>query len=135
MIGLTSVTFRKLSCGEIIRMAQESGAQCIEWGGDIHVTNVETAMEVREQCAQAGLKVRSFGSYYRVGSGETERFRRCRAERVCIRPPPYRRNPRLAWRAGQRKNLRGGACRPGGGGAAAFIDRFGIRRYHCFGIS
>lgn len=76
MIGLTSVTFRKLSCGEIIRMAQESGAQCIEWGGDIHVTNVETAMEVREQCAQAGLKARSFGSYYRVGSGETERFRR-----------------------------------------------------------
>lgn len=75
MIGLTSVTFRQLRCEKIIRLAQESGASCIEWGGDIHVTNAEVAGRVREQCAQAGLKVRSYGSYYRVGSGETERFR------------------------------------------------------------
>ena len=29
MIGLTSITFRKLTCEEIIRLAQESRAECI----------------------------------------------------------------------------------------------------------
>lgn len=76
MIGLTSVTFRKLSRGEIIRLAQESGAQCIEWGGDVHVTDLETARAARESCAQAGIRTRSYGSYYRLGSGQTEQFQR-----------------------------------------------------------
>lgn len=76
MIGLTSVTFRKLSCKEIIRLAQESGAQCIEWGGDVHVTDLETARAAREGCAQAGIQARSYGSYYRLGGGEAGQFQR-----------------------------------------------------------
>lgn len=76
MIGLTSVTFRRLSRGEIIRLARESGAQCIEWGGDVHVTDLETARAAREGCAQAGLQTRSYGSYYKLGSGETDQFQR-----------------------------------------------------------
>ena len=56
MIGLTSVTFRKLTCEEIIRLAQESGAECIEWGGDVHVTDEKTAREARRGCEQAGLQ-------------------------------------------------------------------------------
>lgn len=47
MIGLTSITFRKLTCEEIIRLAQESRAECIEWGGDVHVTDEKTAQEAR----------------------------------------------------------------------------------------
>lgn len=75
MIGLTSVTFRKLTCEEIIRLAQESEAQCIEWGGDVHVTDVKTAREVRQGCARAGIQTRSYGSYYKIGSGRLDRFR------------------------------------------------------------
>ena len=76
MIGLTSVTFRKLTCEEIIRLAQESGAECIEWGGDVHVTDEKTAREARRGCEQAGLQTRSYGSYYKIGSGQLDAFQK-----------------------------------------------------------
>lgn len=68
--GLVSVTFRQLTPQQIISLVVESGLDAIEWGGDIHVPpgNVKTANEVRELTAAAGLKVASYGSYYRVGS-------------------------------------------------------------------
>jgi len=66
-MGLTSVTFRKLSPFEIIALAKESGIRGIEWGGDIHVPpgDLERAREIREKTEAAGLTVCSFGSYYR----------------------------------------------------------------------
>ena len=76
MIGLTSVTFRKLTCEEIIRLAQESGAECIEWGGDVHVTDEKTAQEARRGCEQAGIQTRSYGSYYKIGSGQLDAFQK-----------------------------------------------------------
>ena len=75
MVGLTSVTFRKLTCEEIIRLAQESGAECIEWGGDVHVTDEKTARKVRQGCVQAGIQTRSYGSYYTIGSEQLDVFR------------------------------------------------------------
>lgn len=75
MVGLTSVTFRKLTCEEIIRLAQESGAECIEWGGDVHVTDEKTARKVRQGCEQAGIQTRSYGSYYTIGSEQLDVFR------------------------------------------------------------
>jgi len=66
-LGLTSVTFRKLSPSEIITLTKKSGLDGIEWGGDIHVPpgDLERAREVREETEAAGLTVCSYGSYYR----------------------------------------------------------------------
>jgi 3-dehydroshikimate dehydratase len=67
--GLCSISYRKLSVDEIIDMVKKSGLQSIEWGGDVHVPhgNVKLAKEVREKTLAAGLKIGSYGSYYRTG--------------------------------------------------------------------
>lgn len=69
MIGLTSVTFRKLPAERIISLCAEAALQTIEWGGDIHVLpgDTERAAEIAQKTQDAGLKVSSYGSYYRVG--------------------------------------------------------------------
>ena len=70
MTGLTSISFRKLSVEEIIEITAKAGLDGIEWGGDVHVPagDVETARAVREKTEAAGLKVLSYGSYYRLGT-------------------------------------------------------------------
>ena len=66
--GLVSVTFRQLPPPEIIRLAAEAGLECIEWGGDVHVPHgdLPTARRVKQMTTAAGLRVASYGSYYRV---------------------------------------------------------------------
>ena len=70
--GLVSITFRKLSPERIVELAAAAGLDAIEWGGDVHVLpgDVKRAQEVAELTRQAGLKVASYGSYYRVGHEE-----------------------------------------------------------------
>ena len=72
MIGLTSITFRGLTPQEIIDLAVRSGLDGIEWGSDVHVTSgqPELAAEVACACAEAGLKVTSYGSYFKAGKAE-----------------------------------------------------------------
>ncbi len=72
MLGLTSVTFRKLSPEEIIVRAVASGIEGIEWGSDIHVPphDLENARLVGEATRRAGLAVTSYGTYYRLGCGQ-----------------------------------------------------------------
>ena len=72
MIGLTSVTFRQLPYQDIIDLARQARLNGIEWGSDIHVPegNIPLAEEVAEQTAKAGLRVISYGSYYRLGTYE-----------------------------------------------------------------
>ena len=67
--GLVSVTFRKLSCEEIIEITQNAGLDAIEWGGDVHVPHgdIERAADVAGKTKEAGLSVSSYGSYYRPG--------------------------------------------------------------------
>ncbi|RKN75782.1 sugar phosphate isomerase/epimerase family protein [Paenibacillus ginsengarvi] len=67
--GLLSVTFRKLSPVDVIRLTGEAGLQAIEWGGDIHVPHgdVKAAAEVGRLTAESGIRVASYGSYYRAG--------------------------------------------------------------------
>ena len=67
--GLVSVTFRKLGPGEIIKLVKKAGLDGIEWGGDIHVPHgdVGKAAEVYKITEDSGLKVASYGSYYRPG--------------------------------------------------------------------
>lgn len=67
--GLVSVSFRKLSPPEIIKLVKKAGLTGIEWGGDIHVPHGDTriAAETVKMTEEEGLKVASYGSYYRVG--------------------------------------------------------------------
>ena len=70
--GLTSVSFRKLSCDEVIALAKEAGVDGIEWGSDVHVpqNDIEGAALVAEKTVAAGLEVISYGSYFTLGCGE-----------------------------------------------------------------
>lgn len=67
--GLTSVSFRQLSCPEIITLTKQAGLACIEWGSDIHVPygNITNAREVNKRMDDSGLYTSSYGSYYSCG--------------------------------------------------------------------
>lgn len=68
--GLCSISFRPLSVDAIIDLCQTAGIDGIEWGGDVHVPpgEIELARSVRKKTESAGLKVCSYGSYYRCDS-------------------------------------------------------------------
>ncbi|MDZ4789424.1 MAG: TIM barrel protein [Blastochloris sp.] len=72
--GLVSITFRHLAPQEITNLVSQAGLEGIEWGGDVHVPHgdKEKALEVARMTQDAGLRVVSYGSYYRVGSSEGE---------------------------------------------------------------
>ncbi len=72
--GICSISFRKHEPAEIIRWVQEAGLDGIEWGGDVHVPHgdLERAEEVGRMTQEAGLKVSSYGSYYRLGKSAEE---------------------------------------------------------------
>lgn len=76
MIGITSVTFRKKSVEEIISLCKKCGLDCIEWGGDIHVPpdNIKNAERVAALTEAAGMKVSSYGSYFKVGVDSIDFF-------------------------------------------------------------
>lgn len=67
--GLVSISFRDKSPQTIITEVCRAGLGGIEWGGDVHVPpkNLENARMVGEMTRAAGLKVISYGSYYRLG--------------------------------------------------------------------
>lgn len=66
--GLVSVTFRQLSAPAIVSLAAGAGLEAIEWGGDVHVPvgSPGVAREVASRCADAGIAVAAYGSYYRA---------------------------------------------------------------------
>lgn len=68
MTGITSVTFRRLSTQEIVDLTVKAGLDGIEWGSDVHVPpdGTDIASAVRKQTEGAGLRVLSYGSYYRL---------------------------------------------------------------------
>ncbi len=68
--GLVSVSFRNLSCEEIISLVKESGLTGIEWGGDVHIPpgDFEKAEKIAELMNRNGLKTTAYGSYYRAGT-------------------------------------------------------------------
>lgn len=71
--GLVSITFRQKTPEEIARLVKEAGLQAIEWGGDVHVPhgNTEAACAAAEVTRAHGLEVASYGSYYRLGAGDS----------------------------------------------------------------
>lgn len=75
-LGICSITFRDLSPEELIKEASKAGLHAIEWGSDVHVppNDKEHAKKVGKLTAEAGLKVSSYGSYYRAGLGDERLF-------------------------------------------------------------
>lgn len=67
--GLVSITFRDLDPAEIVKLVSKAGLDAIEWGGDAHVPHgdLKTAANVAAITRDAGIKMPSYGSYYRVG--------------------------------------------------------------------
>lgn len=75
-IGFTSTSFRQIkSIEKVVKIASASGAECIEWGGDIHVKDVPTAKRAKKLCDDAGIEISSYGSYYRVGSKKADEWK------------------------------------------------------------
>lgn len=72
MNSITSVTFRNLSCEEIIKTALLYNLDGIEWGGDVHVPpdDFENASKVKKLTDEAGLKVTAYGSYFKLGQSK-----------------------------------------------------------------
>jgi len=68
--GLVSVTFRKLSPGEIIELCKKAGVSTIEWGGDVHAKDEESAKKISELMDENEMRSVSLGSYYKAGTGQ-----------------------------------------------------------------
>lgn len=70
--GLVSVTFRKLSPREIVDIVKKAKLDGIEWGGDIHVPcgDIKKAREVKALTENEGIKIASYGSYYKTAVSE-----------------------------------------------------------------
>ncbi len=76
-IGFTTTSLRQIKDIEkIVDFAARAGAECIEWGGDIHVTDTETANHAKTLCEAAGINTLIYGSYYRVGDNDRAEWKR-----------------------------------------------------------
>ena len=74
--GLCSVTFRALAPPAIIELAAAASIAAIEWGSDRHVPPGELtlARETARRCADAGVRVSSYGSYVEAGAATGQAF-------------------------------------------------------------
>lgn len=68
MIGFTSVSLRKYGIEDVVKAAAEAKADYIEWGSDVHVKTPEDAYLAKKLCDENGIAIRSYGTYYRIGS-------------------------------------------------------------------
>ncbi len=76
-IGFTTTTVRQIkSVEEVVDIAKKVGADCLEWGGDIHITDVASAEKARKLCDASGISVAAYGSYYRVGSNNADEWKK-----------------------------------------------------------
>jgi len=67
--GLTSVSFRNLGFQEVISIAKNGQLDGIEWGSDVHIPlfDIENADAVKKATVRAGLKILSYGSFFKAG--------------------------------------------------------------------
>jgi 3-dehydroshikimate dehydratase len=90
--GLCSVTLRTRPADEVVAITASAGLEAIEWGADIHVPPgaVGTAESVRTATEAAGLRVASYGSYYRAGYDDPEAFEAVLASARALGAPRVR---------------------------------------------
>ena len=73
-IGVASVTFRNKTVSEVVDIVSQAGVEYIEWGADVHVKNADDAVVARNLCDAKGIKISSYGSYYRAGCNDRENW-------------------------------------------------------------
>lgn len=68
--GLCSVTLRQCTPREVVDVCVRAGLKAVEWGGDIHVPHGDLvrAREAVRLCAEEGIGILSYGSYFRLGA-------------------------------------------------------------------
>ena len=66
--GLVSISFRSLSCEELIEHLIKCGLKNVEWGSDVHapVDNEERLYEIKKLMDEKGINCCSYGSYFRI---------------------------------------------------------------------
>jgi len=74
--GLVSVSFRKLTVEEIVKLCAQCDLKEIEWGGDIHVPlgDLDAARKAARLCREEGLRPCCYGSYVRMTREERPLF-------------------------------------------------------------
>ena len=77
-LGVASVTFRKKTQEEIVKIVKDNGVSFIEWGADVHVKSIDEAKKAKSLCEENGIKISSYGSYYRVGRNNKKEW-----EEIC----------------------------------------------------
>jgi 3-dehydroshikimate dehydratase len=87
--GMCSVTLRQLPVPAVLEVLTAAGLACIEWGADVHVPpgDLRGAARTRELGLDAGVRVSSYGSYFRCG---TEDFTPVLATAVALGAPRIR---------------------------------------------
>jgi 3-dehydroshikimate dehydratase len=92
--GLCSLTLAESSPAEIVALCVESQLTHIEWWGKAHVPagDLGRAREVGDLTRAAGLKIATYGSYYRVGESESQglSFDDVRQTAVALQAPAIR---------------------------------------------
>jgi len=70
--GLCSITFHSQPAEDVLALAATAGLEGMEWASKSHVPvgDLPIAEQVKTETEGAGLAVTSYGTYYRVGSGE-----------------------------------------------------------------
>ncbi len=69
--GLCTVTFSKKPIEEVLDLTEKAGLGAIECFGGCHAGpgDIEKARMVKAACAEKGIDIPSYGSYYRTGVG------------------------------------------------------------------
>jgi Sugar phosphate isomerases/epimerases len=69
--GIVSATFKGRPWEDVISFTSANGLKAIEWSENHHVPfgDTEKARLMGEKTREAGLKIASYGSYYRLGKG------------------------------------------------------------------
>ncbi len=72
--GLCSVSFRKNTPEEIVAAMVDAGLEYIEWGSDVHAPkdDIENLKYLVKLTEQKGIKISSYGTYFRIGTTPTE---------------------------------------------------------------
>lgn len=92
--GLCSLTLKHLPPSEILSVATAAGLQAIEWWGGAHLPpgDLSAAKTLGNLTRRAGLRISSYGSYYRAGVSEKDgpSFARVLATAVALGAPTVR---------------------------------------------
>lgn len=73
-IGLVSVSFRSLDPSRVLELCRSCGLGAIEWGSDIHAPcdDTDKLSSIAELQLENGIACSSYGTYFRLGSDDTE---------------------------------------------------------------